>query len=516
MHAATIKRALISVSDKQGLIPFAKQLHEFGIELLSTGGTYSALREANIPAMEVSTRTGFPEIMDGRVKTLHPRIHGGILGRRTVHAEVAKTHGIDWIDLVVVNLYPFSKTIQDTSTPFEAAIEQIDIGGPAMIRSAAKNMESVTVIVDPSDYDTLIHLLGEKQEIDFDSRKSFARKAFKHTCDYDAVIYDYLGDKKEESTSEFPTALSIPLTKKYDLRYGENPDQKACVYTLDSSKEGLLDAIQHQGKVLSYNNLVDADAAQACVEEFAKPACVIIKHANPCAIAQASSPLEAFLKAWSADSLSAFGGIVALNRSCDTETAQALSKQFFEVILAPSFSLESLEIFSKKPNLRILELGSKKQNLETHWQYQSIEGGVLVQEKISPALSMDALTYPTKRKPTDAELQKLLFAWRAVKHVKSNAIVITSDTQTMGIGAGQVSRVDAVELAIRKASGPLDQAVLASDAFFPFRDSIDRIAAAGIQGIIQPGGSIRDAEVIEACDTHNIVMIFTGTRCFRH
>ncbi len=494
-----MKRALISVSDKQALIPFAQQLHELGFEIISTGGTCALLRGAHIPAIEVSTLTQFPEIMDGRVKTLHPKIHGGILGRRDTHQNVAREHGINWIDLVVVNLYPFAETM---------AIEQIDIGGPAMIRSAAKNMEFVTVVVDPADYDRVITCLKTEKGLTFADRRALASKAFKHTADYDALIHASLG-------ADFPKNLSLGLTQSYDLRYGENPHQKACAYRLDKAPKGLLDAVVHQGKLLSYNNLVDGDAAVACVREFSSPACVIVKHANPCGIAQASTLSEAFQKALSGDPVSAFGGIIALNRPCDLKTAEAISKTFFEVIIAPSYSQDALQLFALKPNQRVLSFEFQPIS-GLQWHYQAIEGGFLVQEKAVYLRPPEDLQVKTQRKPSEQELAALLFAWQAVRHVKSNAIVIAKENQTLGIGAGQVSRIDAVDIAIRKAIDRLNGSALASDAFFPFRDSIDRIAQAGISLVIQPGGSVRDQEVIQACDEHNIAMVLTGTRCFRH
>lgn len=516
MSPTPIKRALISVSNKQGLVAFAKQLHELGIEIISTGGTCAALREADIPAIEVSQLTEFPEIMEGRVKTLHPKIHGGILGKRDAHADIAKQHGIDWIDLVVVNLYPFSETTQKPSTSFEEAIEQIDIGGPAMIRSAAKNMAFVTVVVDPSDYDDLIATLRTAHEISFPNRKILASKAFQHTAHYDQLIHDYLTDKPCVNHTEFPNTVSLTLTKHYDLRYGENPNQRAAAYFSGTSPAGLLGAVIHQGKALSYNNLVDADAALACVREFSSPACVIVKHANPCGVAEADQLHTAFDHALSADSMSAFGGIVALNRCCDLNTAEAISTVFFEVIIAPSFSEQALRVLAAKPNQRVLAYEENKLRDPGSWHYEQIDGGFLIQDIVRDALQPESLTVPTHRKPTDAELTALLFAWRVVKHVKSNAIVIANPHQTLGIGTGQVSRIDAVELAIRKATGDLQESALASDAFFPFRDCIDLIAEAKIHLIIQPGGSMRDQEVIQACNEHDIAMVFTGTRCFRH
>jgi phosphoribosylaminoimidazolecarboxamide formyltransferase/IMP cyclohydrolase len=520
MPHATIKRALISVSNKEGLIPFARQLHELGIELISTGGTCSALLAADIPAIEVAELTSFPEIMDGRVKTLHPKIHGGILGKRTLHADVAEEHAIGWIDLVVVNLYPFVETVQKPSTRFEEAIEQIDIGGPAMIRSAAKNMEFVTVVVDPADYAAVLEALRADQGIDLPRRKSLACKAFQHTAYYDALIHDYLTSQLEDQPVEFPKTLCLPLTQALTLRYGENPNQKACAYTLGNHPSGLLHATSHQGKALSYNNLLDADAALTCVRDFSEPACVIIKHANPCGIAQAETPLLAFNKAFAADSKSAFGGIVALNRTCEEDVALAISKLFVEVILAPDFSESALRILATKPNFRVLSLninqGKTAQHPYHQWYYQTIDGGLLIQEKLTQNIEPDTLKTVTQRKPSDEELRNLIFAWQTVKNVKSNAIVIAKDNQTLGIGAGQVSRIDAVDLAIHKAMGNLEGAVLASDAFFPFRDNIDNIARAGIQAIIQPGGSLRDEEVIEACNEYGIAMVFTGARCFKH
>ena len=520
MNTAPIKRALISVSDKQGLIPFAQQLHHLGIEIISTGGTCQHLREANIPVMDIAEFTEFPEMMNGRVKTLHPKIHGGILGLRDEHADIATQHNIEWIDLVVVNLYPFSETIQKPSVRFEEAIEQIDIGGPAMIRSAAKNMAFVGVVVDPLDYQAVIDTLINDKQLSFDQRKALAAKAFDHTARYDHLIHHYLSNtidvhaSPDVHTSLFSPNIALTLNKKMDLRYGENPHQKAAAYTLNDAPPGLLNAKMHQGKELSYNNLVDADAAVACVREFSTPACAIIKHANPCGIAVANTPHDAFNKALAADPISAFGGIIAMNRCCNLETALAISKTFFEVIIAPSFSAPALQQLALKPNQRVLEINIE----ETHdqWHLESIVGGFLMQEKMNTVLDPTKLFIPTQRKPTDDELNALLFAWLAIKHVKSNAIVITKDNQTIGIGAGQVSRIDAVNLAIKKASAHTNGKALASDAFFPFRDSIDHIAAAHIHLIIQPGGSIRDNEVIAACDEHNIAMVFTGTRCFKH
>ena len=514
MNSVVVKRALISVSNKQGIVSFAQQLHALGIEILSTGGTRKALQEAQIPVIDVSEITGFPEMMDGRVKTLHPKIHGAILGVRATHAEVAKTHNIDWIDLVVVNLYPFAETIQDANASFSEAIENIDIGGPSMIRSAAKNMNDVAVIVDPADYDGVIQQLNNDRSISLEQRKKLAIKAFKYTADYDALIHRYLSSSSDDSQTAFPEKIHLSLTKTHELRYGENPNQSACAYQLGEKLEGIFSALQHQGKTLSYNNFVDADAATACVKSFEMPTAVIVKHANPCGVASASSSVDAFQKALDSDSTSAFGGIVSLNKICDAATAVLITRHFFEVLIAPSFSEEALVILSKKPNLRVLELPCIIQS--NPMEYKGIEGGMLIQFISKPEQESMAMEVVTELKPSQVLIDQLLFSWHVVKQVKSNAIVIASDFQTKGIGAGQVSRIDAVDIAVRKAGEAFNQAVLASDAFFPFRDSIDRIANTGIAAIIQPGGSMRDQEVIDACNQHGISMVFTGTRCFKH
>lgn len=513
MSNLPIKRALISVSDKRGLIPFARQLHELGIELISTGGTSTLLRAENIPVRDVADITGFPEIMDGRVKTLHPKIHGGILGKRDAHADIAKTHQIPWIDLVIVNLYPFAKTIQNPGVHLEEAIENIDIGGPTMIRSAAKNMAFVTVIVDPNDYETFIMQLKENNDVPFSKRQILAQKAFAHTAQYDALIQEYLA-KINHKDSDFPEQISLTLTKENDLRYGENPHQRACAYRLNQEAHSILDAAQHQGKALSYNNITDANAAMSCVREFSQPACVIVKHANPCGVATAPCVFESFTKALEADNTSAFGGIIAFNQACDEKTAAAIASSFFEVVIAPSFSEKALQHFANKPNLRVLSLPVMNEGYKRHYQF--VDGLVLLQDSDNSRLQSNQLQAATKEAPSAEEIENLIFAWNVVKHVKSNAIVVAKDHQTVGIGPGQVSRVDAVEIAIRKAGIKAHGAALASDAFFPFKDSIDLIAKAGIRSIIQPGGSIRDTEVIQACNEHGIAMVFTGIRCFKH
>ncbi len=506
-----IKRALISVSDKTGLIEFAHSLAELNIEIISTGGTSKLLREANIPVRDVSEVTGFPEIMDGRLKTLHPKVHGGILGLRDKHAQVAKEQQINWIDLVVVNLYPFAETIKNPVATLDDAIENIDIGGPTMIRSAAKNMGWTGVAVDPKDYQKIIDELHAQKGLSFATRKQLAIKAFEHTAHYDAVIFSYLSRNADVA---FPEKLHFHLERYSELRYGENPHQAACAYRFSSTNSGILSAKLHQGKELSYNNIADADAAVACMREFTQPACVVVKHANPCGVATADNIADAFQHAFHADALSAFGGIVALNRPCDKAIAEAIAKVFIEVLIAPSYSAEALAILASKPNLRVLEL--QDTTSATLQEFKFIEGGLLIQDKDLSAIDYQDFKIVTNAKPTEKEIATMLFAWPVLKHIKSNAILIAKNHVTVGVGAGQVSRVDAVDVAIKKAGKNLANTILASDAFFPFRDSIDRIANTGIRAIIQPGGSQRDTEVIAACDEHGIAMVFTGKRCFKH
>jgi phosphoribosylaminoimidazolecarboxamide formyltransferase/IMP cyclohydrolase len=511
-----IKRALISVSDKTGIVELARELCAMNIEIISTGGTCQLLREAALPIREVSELTQFPEMMDGRVKTLHPKIHGGILGLRDQHQKIAKEHEIPWIDLVIVNLYPFAKTIQKSGVSFDEAIENIDIGGPTLIRSAAKNMGWTTVVVDPLDYETLLNQLRVHKELNFATRRELATKAFSHTAAYDALIQKYL--QKEDS---FPEELTLSLKKYADLRYGENPHQAACAYHFLPQTQSILTAKQHQGKLLSYNNISDGDAALACVSEFVEPACVIVKHANPCGVALAPTIEMAFQRALAADSQSAFGGIVALNRPCNKSIAEALGSVFMEVLIAPGYETEALSLLAQKPKLRVLEVdySAKASNQK---ELKFIQGGLLIQEKDHYPLELDQLKVVTELKPERAQLETMLFAWRVLKHLKSNAILVAKDQVTVGVGTGQVSRIDAVDLALRKADSQLPNTILASDAFFPFRDSIDRIAqfsksaAAGVSAIIQPGGSLKDAEVIQACNEHGISMVFTGQRCFKH
>ncbi|MES2218694.1 MAG: bifunctional phosphoribosylaminoimidazolecarboxamide formyltransferase/IMP cyclohydrolase [Pseudomonadota bacterium] len=505
----TIKRALISVSDKTGLIDFARALHELNIEIISTGGTSKLLRDADVPVLDVADITQFPEMMDGRLKTLHPKIHGGILGLRDTHAATAMAHAIGWIDLVIVNLYPFAATIKNAAATYDNAIENIDIGGPTMIRAAAKNQGWVGVIVEPLDYEKVLVELRTTNSLSFAMRKQLATKAFGHTAAYDALIFDYL-EKKTVPDTVPPT---LQLTKFADLRYGENPHQTASAYSLNNHGHGILQAKQHQGKQLSYNNITDADAALACVQEFTAPACVVVKHANPCGAAVAATLAEAFTNAFNADKTAAFGGIIALNRPCDKTIADAIAQVFIEVLIAPAYTAEALAVLASKPNLRVLEVTADQAAAQ---EFKFVTGGVLIQDKDLATIERADLQVVTSKQPTATETDAMLFSWRVLKHIKSNAILIANTTHTLGIGAGQVARIDAVEIALRKAAGKTQDAVLASDAFFPFRDSIDRLANSGIGAVIQPGGSVKDAEVIAACNELGIAMVFTGKRCFKH
>ncbi len=503
-----IKRVLISVSDKTGIITFAKKLSELGVEIISTGGTAQSLKAENIPVTLVSSITQFPEIMSGRVKTLHPKIHGAILGKRDAHQPEASEHDIAWIDCVVCNLYPFSETMQSGKS-FSDCVEQIDIGGPAMIRAAAKNMDWVTVVNDPTDYDSVIHAI-ENNQCDLNFRKKLSAKAFAHTAQYDAIIAQYL------NAEGMPEQLNIPFKKVFDCRYGENPHQSAAAYrNLLENTPSILDAKLLQGKPLSYNNLNDASAALQIILTYEKPACVIVKHANPCGVAIAEKIEDAFEKAWQADSLSAFGGIVALNKPCSEKIAEFLTNVFIEVIIAPAFTESALTLFAKKPNLRVL--------LQNPWPTQLpsnaskwIAGGLLWQTADDSTCDEKNFNIVTKTKPTQSEIDAMHFAWPVLKQLKSNAILIAKSDVTVGMGMGQVSRVDAVACAIKKAGNQLENTILASDAFFPFTDNIELIAQTPIKAIIQPGGSIKDAEVIQACDKYGIAMVFTGKRCFNH
>jgi phosphoribosylaminoimidazolecarboxamide formyltransferase/IMP cyclohydrolase len=446
---------------------------------------------------------------------LHPLVHGGILGLRDTHAEVSRVHDIEWIDLVVVNLYPFAATIKNPASTLDDAVENIDIGGPAMIRSAAKNMGWVGVIVDPLDYTKVLTELQTHKALLLGTRQALAAKAFGHTADYDAMIYSYLNKEVEPSDGSFPAQFNLHLEKYADLRYGENPHQAASAYQFAENAAGILSATQHQGKQLSYNNIADADAAVLCVNEFLAPACVIVKHANPCGAATANTIEDAFQRALAADKVSAFGGIVALNRPCTRQVAQMLGAIFVEVLIAPAYTDEALAVLAAKPNVRVLTLAAAGLAGRKH-ELKFIEGGLLIQDSDVEVIDKSSLQVVTAVQPSDQDIDGMLFAWRVLKHIKSNAILLAKADATVGIGAGQVSRIDAVEIALRKAGDNLKDSVLASDAFFPFRDSIDKIANTGIRAVIQPGGSIKDAEVIQACNEYGIAMVFTGKRCFKH
>jgi phosphoribosylaminoimidazolecarboxamide formyltransferase / IMP cyclohydrolase len=543
-----IRRALISVSDKTGIVEFTRELVASGVEIISTGGTAKILSENGIPNIEISDYTGFPEMMDGRVKTLHPKIHGGILGLREQHLEVARENGIEWIDLVVCNLYPFQKTSEKAGVTIEELIENIDIGGPSMLRSCAKNYQYTTVIVDPSDYSKVVMELNSGGVL-FDTRQKLAIKAIGHTAQYDTFIHSFLSEftkaetvaaklMSQESRDIFPQSLNLEFTKSKELRYGENPNQQASIYRTPVTSSPILDAIIHQGIELSYNNMLDATAGYDIISEFESPSCVVIKHTNPCGLATDSDINTAFTKAYNADSLSAFGGIIAINRECTDIIATSIAKVFAEIVIAPSYSKEALEILSKKKKLRVIEIpeiisansplwrGGRKadgmvleNNNDTkinNLEYKFIDGGLLVQEKNTFQLRIEDLECKTVAQATYIDLESAIFGWSGLKHIKSNAIMLIKDNVSVGIGMGQVSRVDAVNLALNKAGENSTGSVLLSDAFFPFRDSIDLVAKHGVRVIIQPGGSLRDQEIIDACNELGISMYFTGSRCFRH
>lgn len=514
-----ITRALVSVSDKTGIVDFCRELSLLGIEILSTGGTAKTLTENKVKVIEVADYTGFPEMMNGRVKTLHPKIHGGILGRRGVDDEVMKANGIQAIDLVVVNLYPFESTIARPDCDLAMAIENIDIGGPTMIRAAAKNYADVAVLVDPADYEKTVSELKSVQGLSIETRSNLALKCFQHTAHYDSAIATYLGNLKQV---EFPDTLNLQFYHKQSMRYGENPHQKGAFYgELNPTSGTIGSSTQLQGKELSYNNIVDADAALECVKSFTdRPACVIVKHANPCGVAEADTLLEAYNKAYATDPTSAFGGIIAFNREMDKDTAaEIIGRQFVEVIIAPAFSDEAQTALAGKANVRILKCGEFSDIKHGVLDYKKVSGGFLVQDKDLGEVSIIDLTVVSARQPNEKELQDMLFAWKVAKFVKSNAIVYAKNGQTIGVGAGQMSRVYSAKIAgIKAADEGLQVAgsAMASDAFFPFRDGIDSAAEAGITAIIQPGGSVRDNEVIAAANEHNIAMVFTGMRHFRH
>jgi phosphoribosylaminoimidazolecarboxamide formyltransferase/IMP cyclohydrolase len=508
-------RAILSVWDKAGVVDFARGLLELGFEVFSTGGTKKVLSGAGVAAREVSELTGFPEILDGRVKTLHPAVHGGILARRDLesHMEQLAKSGIETIDLVAVNLYPFIQTVAKPDVTFEEAIENIDIGGPTMIRAAAKNFPQVLVLVEPSDYGPILEQL-RRGGVDFESRKKLAQKAFQHVAFYDTAVASYL----QGGEKGFAPELTIALRKRYDLRYGENPHQKAAFYEqVPGEKLGITSAKQLWGKELSFNNIMDADGAWKAACDFTEPTVVIVKHTNPCGLASHQDLAEAYRRALAGDPVSAFGGIVAVNRALNIELAKEIAKTFYEIVIAPEYDDQALALLKGKKDLRLLAAGAALPSESTiSWDYRSVAGGFLIQTGDLIAEESKGWRTVTQREPTADELKNLAFAWRAVKHVKSNAIVVAKDSMLLGMGAGQPSRVDSVEIALKKAGERVAGAVLASDAFFPFPDGVELAAKAGVSAVIEPGGSVRDNEVIEAANRHNVAMVFTGIRHFKH
>ena len=518
-----ISRVLISVSDKTGVVNFAQSLDAKGIEILSTGGTYRLIKDNGINVREVSDYTGFPEMMDGRVKTLHPKIHGGILGRRGTDDKVMNDHNILNIDMVVVNLYPFETTVADPNCDLSNAIENIDIGGPTMVRSAAKNYNDVTVIVNNSDYGVVLEELNKKDGCTtYETRYSMMLKAFEHTAAYDGMIANYFGSRNSDNKkSLFPNTYNIQLIKAQEMRYGENPHQNAAFYKeKNTNQSSVASAIQLQGKELSYNNIADTDAALECVKQFNKPACVIVKHANPCGAAIANDANAAYDLAFSTDPESAVGGIIALNRELDEKTAMNIcARQFVEVIIAPNVTDKAKHIIASKKNVRLLVCGEIDRGQSQGFDFKRVNSGLLIQNKDNMMVTRDDLKIVTKKIPTDEEFEEMIFAWKIAKMVKSNAIVYTKNNRTIGIGAGQMSRINSARIAGIKADHAglkVKDSIMASDAFFPFRDGIDNAGKIGISCVIQPGGSVRDEEVIAAANEHNIAMVFTGIRHFRH
>jgi len=511
-----VKRALISVSDKTGVVEFAKALAAMGVEIVSTGGTMKALQDAGVPVIYISDVTGFPELIDGRVNTLNPYIHGGILAVRDnpEHAAAMAEHGISPIDLVVVNLYPFRQTIAKPGVTQEEAVENIDIGGPAMVRSAAKNFRYVTVVVNPAHYGTIINELAEFGEVTPATRLALVREAFTHTAEYDAAISRYFSQQTGEG--EYPSTLIVPWEKLQNLRYGENPHQTAAFYRDNAAPGGVAHARQLAGKELSFNNIVDLESAYAIVADFETPAAAVIKHTNPCGAATADDIATAYKLAYEADPVSAFGSIVGLNRPVDVATAEQLKTIFLEAVIAPAFDAAALEILGAKKNVRLLEAKLPATGAKARYDIKTVSGGIVIQSTDTQDAPPAEWKTVTKRAPTAAELKELELAWKVVKHVKSNAIVVTRDGRTVGVGAGQMNRVGAAEIALKQAGEAAKDAVMSSDAFFPFRDTVDAAAKAGVTAIIQPGGSVRDEESIAAADEYGIAMVFTGMRHFKH
>ncbi len=513
-----IKRALISVSDKTGVVDFARSLVERGVIILSTGGTAKALRDAGVAVTDVSDYTGFPEIMEGRVKTLHPKVHGGLLGRRDVpeHMAAMEQHGIEPIDLVAVNLYPFESTIAKEDCSYADAIENIDIGGPTMLRSAAKNHNDVTVVVDPDDYGSVLAELAETGEVSVTSNARLARKVFEHTAHYDAVISAYLASQQEDG-EKFPKVLSLTYDRVQSLRYGENPHQQGAFYRDPIQAEPSVgSARQLHGKEMSFNNFLDANSALELAKEFSGISAIIVKHNNPCGVASADTLVEAYRKARDTDPVSAFGGVLSFNRTVDLDTAKEIASTFVEVVIAPGFSADALTVLTGKKNVRLLETGELTRTAGG-MDLKRVVGGVIYQDRdLGCVADVRALEVVSNRPPTDDEYVSLAFAWKVCKHVKSNAIVYARGEHAVGVGAGQMSRVDSAKIAVIKANFPLEGTAMASDAFFPFRDGIDAAAEVGVSAVIQPGGSIRDEEVIQAANEHGMAMLFTGMRHFRH
>jgi len=518
-----VTRALISVSDKTGIVDFARALTAQNVALLSTGGTFRLLKEHNIAVTEVSDYTGFPEMMDGRVKTLHPKVHGGILGRRGTDDAVMAEHSIKPIDMVIVNLYPFAATVADPDCTLPNAIENIDIGGPTMVRSAAKNHKDVAIVVNNSDYAMVLEQMQSNAgQLDYNTRYALMVKAFEHTAGYDGMIANHFGARDTDNTArDFSDTFNVQYFKTQEMRYGENPHQKAAFYTeANPTEASVATAEQLQGKELSFNNIADTDAALECVKQFDQPACVIVKHANPCGVSVAADIATAYDLAFATDPESAFGGIIAFNRELDAKTAEAIcAKQFVEVIIAPSVSADALAVVATKKNVRLLECGTWGEQRPQDFDYKRVNGGLLIQDRDNGMITEQDLKVVSKRLPTASEMTDMLFAWRVAKMVKSNAIIYAKNNQTVGVGAGQMSRINSARIAGIKAEHAglnVVGAVMASDAFFPFRDGIDNAGQAGISCIIQPGGSMRDDEVIAAADEHGIAMVFTGMRHFRH
>ena len=514
------KKALISVSDKTGVVLFAQELKAMGWEIISTGGTARALREAGLAVKDISEITGFPEILDGRLKTLHPLVHGGILGRRSVeeHVKQMQEHSIGTIDLVAVNLYPFAEVVAKEGVSLEEAVENIDIGGPTMVRAAAKNYQDVIVVVEPSNYSVVIEELRNKVDLSPNTRYRLAVEAFAHTAYYDSIIANYLRSKLDnEQDQRFPTYLSLPYRRSQELRYGENPHQKAAFYQEPfPGPETIAGARQLQGKEMSFNNINDLHAAWELVKEFQGPTVVAVKHANPCGVGSSDTLYDAYQKAYDADPVSIFGGIVALNRDVDEETARKMSDIFLEVIAAPSFTPAALDVLSKKQNIRLLTIPLLSDYPEKGMDLKKVSGGLLLQEDSVEQYNPETWRAATSRRPTDQEVKDLIFALKTVRHVNSNAIVVAKREQTLGIGAGQMSRVGAVKIALAQAGQEARGSVMASDAFFPFKDGVELAAQSGITAVIQPGGSNRDEEVIDACEQYHIAMVFTGKRYFKH